>query len=165
MIQEELTTCADLIEPTIGPIFEAMLGIGISPVDARRTEDPKMVRAAVHFSGRWSCAIVLEVTPAQACFFAGRFLSTDVPADLDDNVRDVLGELSNMIAGNLKSAMAPDAVLSMPEVIDGTDVSLRMYGSTAFTRQAFECEAGVFSVCVAVRERLSGSSIRCLSRQ
>ncbi len=41
-----------------------------------------------------------------ACQFAGRFLSVDAPESVNDDVRDVLGELANMIGGNMKSALA-----------------------------------------------------------
>jgi len=43
----------------------------------------------------------------------------------DEDVRDALGELANMLAGNLKSVLPSGVVLSMPSVIEGSDYSLR----------------------------------------
>jgi chemotaxis protein CheX len=58
--------------------------------------------SAVHLAGDWNGAVLLECDRRQACRFAGRFLSMDPSDTVDDVVRDVLGELANMIGGNLK---------------------------------------------------------------
>ncbi len=54
----------------------------------------------------WNGAVLLECDRRQACRFAGRFLSMDPPETVDDVVRDVLGELANMIGGNLKCILS-----------------------------------------------------------
>ena len=43
---------------------------------------------------------MFECTRDQACQLAGRFLAMDPPEAVDDDVRDMLGELANMIGGN-----------------------------------------------------------------
>ena len=53
--------------------------------------------AAVHLTGDWNGAALLECDRTQACNFAGRYFSADPSATVDDIVRDVLGELANMI--------------------------------------------------------------------
>jgi len=64
------------------------------------------VTACVFLEGDWNGAVTLECTRDQACEFAGRFLQMDPPDTMDDDVRDALGELANMIGGNIKSAMS-----------------------------------------------------------
>ncbi|HUB83055.1 MAG TPA: chemotaxis protein CheX [Bryobacteraceae bacterium] len=144
MIQDELTISADLLEQTVGPIFETMMSMQVTQTNDPWMEDPDRVTASVQLAGGWNGVILLEVNSFQACYFAGRFMAMDPPEALDNDVRDVLGELANMIGGNLKSALVPDAHLSIPEVVDGVDVSLRMCGCTVALRQGFGCEAGVF---------------------
>jgi len=56
-------------------------------------------------AGDWNGAILLECDRRQACQFAGRFLSLDPSDTVDDVVRDVLGELVNMIGGNMKCVL------------------------------------------------------------
>jgi len=80
----------------------------------------------------------------QACEFAGRFLSMDPPELVDDVVRDVLGELANMIGGNLKCVLSPGIRLSMPSVVDGSDYSLRLCGAAERRQLAFQCDEGPF---------------------
>jgi chemotaxis protein CheX len=146
MIENELTTVAQELEQTVAAIFETMMGLVVNPVSQPWCEEPNRVAATVHFTGSCSGVIMLEVSTAQACFFAGRFLSMDTPEVVDNDVRDVLGELANMIGGNLKSAAVPDATLSIPEVVDGRDFSMRFCGVHAVVRQGFDSEAGTFWV-------------------
>ena len=69
----------------------------------------------------------------------------DPPDTVNDDVRDVLGELANMIGGNIKCAVASGLRLSMPSVTDGSDYGVRVFGSK-FHRLGFECEEGPFWV-------------------
>ena len=62
--------------------------------------------SAVQLTGEWNGAVLLECDRGQACRFAARFLSIDLPDAVDDVVRDVLGELANMIGGNLKCVLS-----------------------------------------------------------
>jgi chemotaxis protein CheX len=89
---------------------------------------------------------LLECDRREACQFAGRFLSMDSPEAVTDDVRDVLGELANMIGGNIKSAVAAGLSLSMPSVTDGSDYGLRVCGSQVQDRLSFQCEDGPFWV-------------------
>jgi chemotaxis protein CheX len=69
---------------------------------------------------------------------------------VDDDVRDVLGELANMIGGNMKSCMPTGVRLSMPTVMEGRDYDLRICGSQILERVAFHCGEGHFWVTVLV---------------
>ena len=60
-----------------------------------------------------------------------------LPAAIDDDVRDVMGELANMVAGNLKSLLPRGVDLSMPSVVEGSDYALRVCGVNAVERTDF----------------------------
>jgi CheY-specific phosphatase CheX len=123
-------------------------------VECRQAWTPNSNRltAALHLAGDWCGAVLLECDRWQACQFAGRFLAMgspqgDAPAAVDDVVRDVLGELANMIGGNLKCVLTRGTRLSMPSVVDG-DYNLRICGAASYERLAYTCEEGVFWVAV-----------------
>jgi CheY-specific phosphatase CheX len=80
--------------------------------------------------------------------FAGRFLSVDPPGKVDDVVRDLLGELVNMIDGNLKRVLARGLRLSMPSVVDGSDYSLRIRRAEVLERIAVQSVEGHFGATV-----------------
>jgi len=106
------------------------------------------LNAVLHLAGHWNGAVLVECDRRQACRFAGRFLSMEAPDSVDDVVRDVLGELANMIGGNLKCVLTRGIKLSMPSVVDGSDYSLRVCGAEIRERLAFQCAEGVFWITV-----------------
>jgi CheY-specific phosphatase CheX len=67
---------------------------------------------------------------------------------VDDVVRDVLGEMANMIGGNLKCVLTRGIRLSMPSVVDGSDYCMRVCGAVVRERLALRCAEGVFWVTV-----------------
>lgn len=129
-------------------VFDTMLGLRVAGDATPGFLGSDRLTAAVHLAGEWSGAVLLECDRDQACRFASRFLSLDPAAAVDDVVRDVLGELANMIGGNLKCVLTRGIQLSMPSVIDGSDYSLRVCGAEVRERLAFACQEGVFWITV-----------------
>ncbi len=78
----------------------------------------------------------------------GTFSFHGPPETVDDVVRDVLGELANMIGGNLKCVLTAGIVLSIPSVVDGSNYHLRVCGATARDRLSFQCDEGPFWVTI-----------------
>jgi chemotaxis protein CheX len=125
-------------------VFAAMLGIEAVECETPWFPGADRLTSAVHLAGDWNGAVLLECDRRQACRFAGRFLSMDPSDTVDDVVRDVLGELANMIGGNLKCVLGRGILLSMPSVMDGSDYSLRVCGVEARRQLAFQCDDGLF---------------------
>jgi chemotaxis protein CheX len=129
-------------------VFMAMLGLEASECGTSWFPGGDRLTSVVHLAGEWNGAVLVECDRRQACRFAGRFLTMDLPAVVDDVVRDVLGELANMIGGNLKSVLTRGIQLSMPAVVDGCDYSLRVCGAKVQQRLAFQCAEGLFWITV-----------------
>jgi chemotaxis protein CheX len=105
--------------------------------------------AAVQLAGEWNGAVLVECGHDVARRLTGRFLSLDPPPSVDDMVRDVLGEIANMVGGNLKCALTSGIRLSMPSVVDGSDYHVRICGAVLRDRLAFECSDGLFWTTIA----------------
>jgi chemotaxis protein CheX len=133
-------------------IFVTMMDLNVCTVEAPSFPVGEHLTSSVYLEGAWNGAVSLECNRQQACHFAGKFLSMDPPDTVDDDVRDALGELANMIGGNLKSVMATDVRLSMPSVIDGTNYELRVCGSGVHQRIGFQFDGGEFCVTVSSRD-------------
>lgn len=129
-------------------VFAAMLSMEVSQCGTPWFPGDDRLTSALHLAGDWNGAVLLECDRRQACRFAGRFLSIEPPETVDDVVRDVLGELANMIGGNMKCGMTPGVRLSMPTVLDGSDYDLRVCGSQVQERLAFQCDDSQFWVTV-----------------
>jgi len=127
-------------------VFRTMMDLEVSSSDAPWTHAPDTITSAVHFVGEWQGVALVECDAPQACQFAVRFMGIEMPATVDDDVRDVMGELANMVAGNLKSLLPRGVDLSMPCVVEGSDYSVRVCGVNAVERMTFASAAGVFRI-------------------
>ena len=135
-------------------VFATMLSLEVSQFGTPWYPGDDRLTSALHLAGDWNGAVLLECNRRQSCRFAGRFLSIDPPEAVDDVVRDVLGELANIIGGNLKCVLTHGVIrLSMPSVVDGSNYSLRVCGAEIRESIAFQCSEGSFWVTVLATGR------------
>ncbi|WP_377324620.1 chemotaxis protein CheX [Pimelobacter simplex] len=75
--------------------------------------------AATTVSGGWPGVVTVELDETVARQLTARML--DLPADAtgDGDIADAVGELVNMVGGNIKSLMPGPSVLSLPSVAAG----------------------------------------------
>jgi CheY-specific phosphatase CheX len=144
---------SDDIRQIVQSVFDTMLSLEIRPLDTPWFPDGDRLSSAVQLAGHWNGVVILECDRNQACHLAGRFLSMDAPSAVNDDVRDVFGELANMVGGNMKCAMTPGINLSMPSVIDGGDFSVRFYGAVIRDRLSFQSSEGTFWVTILESKR------------
>ena len=139
------TELAQIVES----VFAAMMRLEVNECGTPWFTGEDRLTSFVHLSGDWNGALLLECDRGQACRFAGRFLSIAPPDAVDDVVRDVLGELANIIGGNLKCVLTHGVIrLSMPSVVDGSNYSLRVCGAEVREQIPFHCDEGPFWVTV-----------------
>ena len=149
----ETEVSVDMLAEIVKSVFITMMGLAVSESEAPFISHGDRLTSFVHLTGGWNGAVLFECNRHQACQFAGLILAMDPPEAVDDDVRDVIGELANMIGGNLKSGMASGVRLSMPTVMEGNDYDMRVCGSHVLERLAFQCAEGNFWVTVlATRE-------------
>jgi chemotaxis protein CheX len=98
--------------------------------------------AAVHYQGAWRGSLVLECNEQQARSWAQALMS--LPSVEDNDARDALAEIANVLAGNLKSVFPSGAVLSMPAVVAPPSPDMNQ-GATS-EKAYFADQSGVFSV-------------------
>jgi chemotaxis protein CheX len=77
--------------------------------------------AAVTISGEWHGMVSVELPTGLAEEVARRMLAIpeSEPTTLDEDIADAVGELVNMIGGNVKSLMPGPSALSLPVVAAG----------------------------------------------
>lgn len=138
-------------------VFQTMLSLEVTPLEGGQTEPAGGLTAAVQFLGESKGAVLLHCTTEQAIGFTSRMLG-EQPESLNDDVRDVLGELANVVGGNLKPLFSPGVALSMPMVAEGNDHALRLCESHRFTTVEFASEIGVFHVSLVrvIEEETAG---------
>jgi chemotaxis protein CheX len=127
-------------------VFQTMLSLEIWPDSSASDPPGEVVTAAVYFAGDWKGAVLIECTTGQAFEFTARLFSSAPPTHMNDDVRDALGELANMVAGNLKSVLPGGVGISMPSVVEGKNYSLKICGGNLSTRLRFQSSSGPFAV-------------------
>ncbi|MEV5001587.1 chemotaxis protein CheX [Nocardioides sp. LML1-1-1.1] len=78
--------------------------------------------AAVTVSGGWQGVVTVELQEDAARLLGAGMLDLPAAEVADADVADAVGELVNMVGGNLKSLMPGPSVLSLPAVAAGRAV-------------------------------------------
>lgn len=123
-------------------VFRTMLGMEVTPCAATQDSAEESITAAIQFVGEWKGALLVQCGLKQALEFTGRLMPGSNPNAFDEDVRDALGELANMMGGNLKSTLPPGVVLGIPTVVEGTDFAMHICGGNDSVSMAFTGDAG-----------------------
>lgn len=130
-------------------VFEVMTGLAVIPCEAQWFPSRERLTAAVQLAGNENRTVFIECDRSQARRLAGRFLSANLTETDDSVVTDVLGELANMIGGNLKCFLNRGLDLSMPAIVDGSEAAFQQAGAEVLKRLAFENGGDVFWITVS----------------
>ncbi|HEY1755112.1 MAG TPA: chemotaxis protein CheX [Bryobacteraceae bacterium] len=145
-VQIEVASYRAEIAQIVEDVFRTMLNLDDIRSCSAEAPTPGSLTVAVQFVGEWNGAVLLRCTEQQALGFTARLMPGVQPNRIDEDVRDSLGELANMVAGNLKSVLPHGVALSMPSVIDGSDYALNICGSKAAYTLGFSSDLGEFWV-------------------
>jgi chemotaxis protein CheX len=139
-----------LIDATL-EVFASMIFIDITPEaptdEPVSTLDPNL-SSLIGLAGDLRGLLAVHCPSAVALTVTSAMLGMEV-TELDDDVKDAIGEIANMIAGGLKVALAADnkkIELAIPSTVIGK--SIRMSGLSGATRIMipFASPAGRFGI-------------------
>ena len=108
------------------------------------------LQACVHLTGDWSGTLTLAVSEEYAEVLARTLFGLEGDASADD-VRDALGEMANIVGGNLKGLLPCPVELSLPLVARGELGLLAHPGAERIESSAWF--AGDHQVLVSVHEQ------------
>jgi chemotaxis protein CheX len=95
---------------------------GLNPLIPTRDEtQPSEVHSSVSITGSWNGHIVYASSIVAARTAAAAFLAVEPDEVSQEDVSDVLGELANIVGGNVKAMLPPGAMLSLPQVVLASD--------------------------------------------
>jgi chemotaxis protein CheX len=91
---------------------------GINPLIPTYDENqPSEVHSSVSITGSWSGYVVYASSTTAARRAAAAFLAMEPEEVSQEDLTDVLGELANIVGGNVKAMLPPGALLSLPQVV------------------------------------------------
>ena len=124
----ELVSDPRNLDASVEEVFQLMLGADCRRVSAALPCEAESATAVVGFGGALSGACVLSCGAGAALKIAARMTGTEF-GDIDDTVKDAMGEVCNMLAGSWKGKvpeLAANCGLSVPAVITGRDYNLHV---------------------------------------
>ena len=130
-------------------VWESMLGMELVPgmgeplADAGRT-----MTGCVQITGDWHGAVTVRCSAEVAGAFAETMFGCPA-ADLSvEEIRDALGELSNMTAGSVKGILEGSCHLGIPAVAEGLDYLLTVPKAKEISTAHFMVLGGTLEIAV-----------------
>lgn len=128
-------------------IWETLFTMPLDRVPPERALAGPVVTGCVTIDGSWDGAVMLSCEQALAGSLAGALFGADMPVTTDD-VRDTIGEVTNMLAGNFKALLPAPSRISLPTVAIGGHYDLSVVGTTQAAVVRFRCGEGLLQISV-----------------
>jgi chemotaxis protein CheX len=123
-----------------------------------------ILTSCVQITGRWEGAVTIQCPIGLARTAASVMFDADPVTVSDADIRDALGELANMVGGNIKALLPGPTHLSLPVVVEGDKQSLSICHAVAVQTVGFASIGEAFVVTLLSRamgmDRYTNRSIR-----
>ena len=137
-------------------IFSSMIFLEVTPGDPfKRPDEPltNSISGIIGLAGTMQGSLAIHLSNDAALAVTTAFLGMDVE-EIDEDVKDAIGELANMLGGSLKSVLDPsgsDIKLSMPSTIYGEEYSIDCLDEAESVAVPFSFDGHTFIVELQMR--------------
>ncbi len=108
---------AETVQSIADEVWPSLVGDGEAFVPVPVPPPAEVVSAWVDIIGPWTGSVVVTCAPATAAALTESVLMSRPPEVVDDeDVADALGELANVLGGNIKSVLPGDSRLGLPQI-------------------------------------------------
>ena len=138
-------------------VFDTMLSLQMEPTQENDAQDLKEMRIAgsVNFAGQVSGIIHIHVSKEFALIMTSAMLGmTPDEIEGDDEIKDVISELSNIIGGNLKSFFNDSGfycALSTPSITMGDDFTIKSLNTERYESLGFRYQQYTLRIEVGIK--------------
>jgi chemotaxis protein CheX len=146
-----------------------MLDMDVQPVGVVNDTRPSAsgLISLVGITGEWGGSGVFCCSPGLAATISSRMLGTEIDHSkpvIDEEVLDVIAEVTNMVIGNIKNALEGTTgplAISIPTVIHGRNFEFRNVCGLRGTAISFRTpEAEEFEIRIALAPSAEQNSVR-----
>jgi chemotaxis protein CheX len=139
------------LDASVEEVFKLMLGVNCQR-DSGPAEiaEPESVTAVVGFGGLLSGACVFRTGASAAIKIAAHMTGMEFE-EIDDTVKDGIGEICNMLAGAWKGKvpdLAANCGLSVPAVITGKDYNIHVQAPEFKLNHTYRFDNASFDVTI-----------------
>lgn len=145
------------VNKTVLDVFDTMLSFQLEPTSEFEAVDMGQMRivGSVNFAGQVSGIIHIHVKQDFAVIITSAMLGmTPDEIEGDDEIKDVISELSNIIGGNLKSFFNDAGfycALSTPSITMGNDFTIKSLNTERYESLSFKYQEHVVLIEVGVK--------------
>ena len=133
---------ANQIESIVNEVWEAYTSVRLR-IPMQRSGEPReaddFVTGRVFINGAWRGSVEVECSRPLAVRAAASMLGGDAEAMSVSDLKDALGELTNIIGGNIKSLLPGPSHLSLPAVWEGGAAAARPAYESLLDRATLNC--------------------------
>lgn len=139
-------------------IFSSMIMLDIAPGEPFKRNDDCLrnsISGIIGLAGTTKGLLAIHLSNDAALAVTTAFLGMDVD-QINEDVRDAVGELANMLGGSLKAVLDPngsDIQLSMPSAIHGEEYSVDCLANASTVSVPFKVEDHRFTVELQIRQQ------------
>jgi chemotaxis protein CheX len=137
-------------------IFETMIMLDISAGDPLKDKINNFkcsVSGVIGLAGSCKGMLAIHLPDKVAMAITGSFLGMDV-TEVDDDVTDAIGELANMVAGNIKMILdeaGNNVTVSIPSCVHGDEYTMDTVSDSERVVIPFDIESGQFLVELQIK--------------
>jgi len=145
-----LVTDPHYLDISVKEVFEMMLAVPCDPIETTFESDGEAITAVVGFGGLLSGACVFRSGESAALAMAAKLTGMEF-AEMDDMVKDAIGEVCNMLAGTWKGRfpeLAANCGLSIPAVITGSNYRIHVQAPEFRLHHVYQFDEFFFSVTI-----------------
>ncbi|MDR3774263.1 MAG: chemotaxis protein CheX [Terracidiphilus sp.] len=138
------------LDASVEEVFQLMLGVACRREAGPLVHEQASVTAVVGFGGLLSGACVFKSGSSTAIKIAALMTGMEF-SEIDDTVKDAIGEIGNMLAGAWKGKvpdLAANCGLSVPAVITGSDYNLHVQAPEFKLHHAYRFGDSAFDVTI-----------------
>jgi len=146
-----------IVSESVIDVFDTMLSAKLEITDKIPPDSLEAIRnvGSVSFAGDATGMVSIHVGDNFSRELAADMLGMEIKElEGDEEIRDMLGELSNIVGGNLKSTFTDSGLvcaLSTPSFTTGTDFKIESLNMEKYERFAFRCDDNIVFVEMGIK--------------
>ena len=142
-----MTAAEDDICVIAESIWQTLFSVQLERVAPEPAIAGRVVAGCVTIEGAWDGAVILTCEQSLAESLTRRLLDAHTPVTSDD-VRDAVGEVTNMLAGNYKALLPDPSRISLPTVAFSAHYGVSVVGTIETSAVRFRCVDGLLQISV-----------------
>lgn len=128
------------IQAVIDEVWSSIVGTALEVTDSEEALRGPTMAATVPYYGDWRGAVIVRVDAPLARIVGSRMFMIPEDELTDADVQDAVGEVCNMIGGNLRAHLSRTCELGTPTIATGTGLHVCVPDTHALARIRYRSE-------------------------